>query len=879
MKVFYIFGLFLLISLTSCSRQSLEDNIASAKTKIESEEFSDAVIILKNVIQENAESAEARYLLGDIYLNMGILGAAEKELLKALELGYQGNDIVIKIAKSFRMQNKFYELLDFSQSQASDDSETQSGLFMYQAIGYLDAEKPEQAAKAVRDAKSLSSESKYSLIAEAYLLTDKRDIREALDTVNNVIETQPSFTEALLLKGQISLAINNFEDAVTAFRKVNEAYPEDPYVNLLLASALVKNANFEEADTLADKLIKIAPNNPLLNQIKGYVAYNEANYEAAQQFLRTAIQNGISSNDNKLLAGLSHYQLENFEQSYDYLSALKDTLDASHPAQRLISVLELTLGYSEEAQQTLEGLESISEDDAKFYAAASYARLREGDSRGVQKGLDKLKEIASSNVYDLTNEGLLRLSVNDLGGIQQLEKALELNPDLPTAQLALAAAHIKNESYQEALNVANDIISKSDNKVLGLNIAGVIYTKMKDFTSAKASFTQALELEPKNTTTQMNFVDSEYAAGNQSAAFALLDEILSSRPGYTPALSFLYNNNPSNESLIEPLTKGVESEDVIDNRLLLSLALFQENRFEDAVSNLSEVQEKNASTPSKFWEVLISSYYQLDDLRGMSNTFKDWTSTQPENIDAWLREITFEESRQDYLAALESAETAIQRFPDDGNLSLVYISLLIKNERHTTAERQLESLPSQIADTDLAQGLKGRILLKRKDIENAFTMLQKGYSAIPNNDFSTDLFIAYQLSGKREEGMNFLEGHVNTHKNDIPSALLLANIYLMQKPDKAKEIYLEVLSSKDNAIALNNLAWLLYNEKQYEEADKYAARGLAILGDSAGMLDTAGIIKIALKEKSEALRLLEKAAEIDPNSAEIREHLIQAQAM
>lgn len=880
MKVSYIFSLFLFLVLTGCSESNTEESIASAKNKIAGAKYNDAIIILKNVLQKDANAVEARYLLGDVYLTLGVVRSSEKELIRALDLGFEGNDIILKVAKSLRMQNKFYELLEFVQSQTSDDTITQSALLMYQTIAYLDDKQSENASKAVSEAQQISADSQYSQLAEAYYLTSRFDTTEALELVNNILEEHSSFIEAWLLKGQINLAINNHEQAVQSFRKVKGAYPEDSYVNLLLASALVKNSNFNEANTIADKLLSVASENPLLHQIKGYVAYNKEDYDSAQKHLRKAIQNGLSTNDNRLLAGLSQYQQQNFEQSYYYLSSLKNVLAASHPAQRLIYALELTLGYNDQANETLDNLDNLSQEDAKFYAVSSYAYLKQGNEEQARKGLQVIQNIGSDNVHDLTNEGLLKLSLNDLGGIEQLQMALELDPNHSTAQLALAAAHIKNENFEEALKVSNEIVTKSDNKVLGLNIAGITYTKMRNFVEAQRSFTEALKIEPNNITTKMNYLDSVYAAGNSSEAFSLLEEILSSRPGYTPALLFLYNNESSfNKSLINTLTKGVESEDRIDNRLLLSLAKFKKNNFDDAISTLTNVTTKDSSTPNKYWEILISSYYQLDDIRGMDNALSDWTATQPNNLDAWLRYIAFKESRQDFIAALQYTKDALKQFPNNIKLKLAYISLLIKNEKHNEAERQLRSLPDAVAISDLAQGLKGRILFKRKKIEDAFELLHKGYSVIPNNDFSTDLFTSYQLLGKRAEGLSFLENHVAAHKEDIPSALLLANIYIMQQPEKAKKIYLDIVAHKNNAIALNNLAWILFNDGQYQQADQYATKGLGIIADSANMLNTAGIIKIALKDKAKAIELLKKAVELAPEDASIRENLAQAEAL
>ncbi len=81
----------LVAGATACSKGgSTEQHLARANQFIASEEYKSAVIELKNALQQDNQSAEARYLLGKVYLESGDVLSAEKELQRALDLGWPG---------------------------------------------------------------------------------------------------------------------------------------------------------------------------------------------------------------------------------------------------------------------------------------------------------------------------------------------------------------------------------------------------------------------------------------------------------------------------------------------------------------------------------------------------------------------------------------------------------------------------------------------------------------------------------------------------------------------------------------------------------------------------------------------------------------------
>ena len=91
MKRNALHALVLVTALSACSdSDTAQSHIDRANGHFAAGETSSALIELKNALQKDAQSAEARWLLGSAYLAMGDAVAAEKELSRAQRLGCKG---------------------------------------------------------------------------------------------------------------------------------------------------------------------------------------------------------------------------------------------------------------------------------------------------------------------------------------------------------------------------------------------------------------------------------------------------------------------------------------------------------------------------------------------------------------------------------------------------------------------------------------------------------------------------------------------------------------------------------------------------------------------------------------------------------------------
>src|SRR5262245_8502155 len=80
----------LLLALGACSQQdsSPEQLVARAKEARDKGQHRSAIIHLKSALQKSPQNAEARYLLGVSFTDMGDFNSAQIELSKALDLRY-----------------------------------------------------------------------------------------------------------------------------------------------------------------------------------------------------------------------------------------------------------------------------------------------------------------------------------------------------------------------------------------------------------------------------------------------------------------------------------------------------------------------------------------------------------------------------------------------------------------------------------------------------------------------------------------------------------------------------------------------------------------------------------------------------------------------
>ena len=207
------------ISLTACSPNMTSDEyVAQAKVALEDGDTNSAIIALKNAVRIEPKNPNVRFELGAAYLAQGDYSGSEKELEKAEELGSDNESLMTYLVQAKIKLNKFdyvYQLVE--QVDTLTDSD-QVMLLTYAGIAAIHQNKDQLAKEYIEDAISISEDSIYGTIGKAYLSHSDNNYRNGLRTVDELLNSQPNFAEAVLLKGYLLQASEQFDHQVEQLR-------------------------------------------------------------------------------------------------------------------------------------------------------------------------------------------------------------------------------------------------------------------------------------------------------------------------------------------------------------------------------------------------------------------------------------------------------------------------------------------------------------------------------------------------------------------------------------------------------------------------------------------------------------------------------------
>ncbi|MBL4630692.1 MAG: hypothetical protein JKY14_05865 [Paraglaciecola sp.] len=153
MKKLYLALIFsCLLIIAGCSEKTSDEYVALAEEKVQQNDIPTAIIELKNAIGVNAQDPKSRFILGKLYAQRGSSAAAEKELILALELGYEPNEVLPILARSYSLQFKNEQIIELVNESRNISPEVNTSLLLYKALAHFQLGEPYKAKKAIADA-------------------------------------------------------------------------------------------------------------------------------------------------------------------------------------------------------------------------------------------------------------------------------------------------------------------------------------------------------------------------------------------------------------------------------------------------------------------------------------------------------------------------------------------------------------------------------------------------------------------------------------------------------------------------------------------------------------------------------------------------------
>jgi putative PEP-CTERM system TPR-repeat lipoprotein len=860
-----------LVGLSACSQKTSEEHIAAAKEFVVKGDQQAAIVELKNAIQLDPKQAEARFELGNLYLQQNKYEAAEKELNRAMELGYSASKTIPLLARAYQRTgaNAALEEIDHDMADLTSVEKAEIGYFKAQSLIQLD--KASEASVLIEEIQKLDTTSVYKGLSGVLKLLLAEEREAALAQAIELQSQAPLNKDVLSVTARLYLLNQQPNEAADVYAKYVKAAPEDIETRFALANMLVEQGRTEEAESHVDHLLKINDQNALLNQLKGVIRAADKDFANAQKFSEIAVNNGRADPVVRLVAGYSAFQQGDFASAVSHLSTIASSLPDNHPGLRILAASQLQTGMTTEASEVLKRLNTLTAADASLFSSAGYELLQSGEAKKAKALVERVEDI-SETADDLTRLGVLKLSLNNIDGVLDLESAVAKSPESITAKTTLATAYLATNQLDKALALSEEWKQEASSNPQGFLLAGEVALRKNDLATAEAEFLSASAVAPNNNKVQMALVGLDIRNEDLEAALTKLDKILTGTPDYLSALTANFaikqKQGRADEGLVPVLAALNKAPNNADLAVLTARMHASESNFDKSLALLNKIPaDKNA--PSAFWPSKGLSLLQSGKIKEAEEHYEAWIELSPNNIEAALGQLLLLDSQNKYAEAL-ALTTRFLAARDDIQIQVLQGYFHVMTGDVVNAKKVVSELNEDVRALPFVRGVMARIKLRERDPAGAVDDAEVAFEANQNSKNLQVLVMAYDLSGQTDKSYELLKTYSANNSNDLSALMLFAEKEIGKDKTSAIAKYQEALElNQDNFVVLNNLAYLLMEENKLSEASAFAKRAYDLKPNNAATVDTYAQILVRQNRNKEALDAYNRVMNDDVKNEEI----------
>ncbi|GAA6182836.1 XrtA/PEP-CTERM system TPR-repeat protein PrsT [Aliiglaciecola sp. NS0011-25] len=846
--------------ILGCTQKTSEEHLTSAQEFVEQNKFNSAVIELKSAVQADPKNPKARFELGKVYLRQKQYESAEKELNRALEYGQPASDVIPLLSQAYQNSGAYAELseIDHSEAGMTPEQEIEVGFFKLQSLAQLGKEA--DAKLLLEQLSTINADTVYSGLVEVFGLVLNQNIDEAINKTDSLAQKYPENADVLKLQGQLYLRTQQADKAAEVYEKYLALYPEDTQIVFVLAKLLVDNGKITQAEPYIDQLLAINQDNALLNQLKSVVSAAKNEHENAQKYAEKAIQSGRGDPVLRLIAGHAAYVLKDYEAANTHLSYIASSLPANHPALKMLAASQLELGLSEDASNVLEMFSEVTEQDAKLFSKAGYELIRAGNLIDAKEVVARSAEISRS-AEDLTRLGVLRLSLNDVSGIIDLENALEQSPDMDVTRATLANAYLATRQFDKAQELADEWIASNPEDFKAYMLAGELAIKQSDFDSALAMYKKAEALDPENGLIKLAIANLDIAKGNRDSGHEKLLAILSKKPSFIPALASYYlSHRQLKESAkgMQPALTALQNEPQnTDLKLVVARMYLTEQDWNQVLTTLESIPE-NDSIPSSFWNLKGKALLGIGGIADANQHYDKWLASYPNSRDANLGKMLLLDAKGDFAEGAKLSSRFLEA-RDDLSVEVLRTHFLVMSRQFEEAKAALAKLPEATQQLPVVKGFKARIQMSDQEYADALVNSEAVYEAIPNSRNAVLLAVNLERLDQKSQALALLQKHAEKYPNDIAVKMMVAERQISGDEEKAIATYEKTLElNPNNFVVLNNLAYLYAQNGRLKEAEKYAKQAVEQHPNNPDAVDTLAQALMKQEKYEEALKYYDR---------------------
>lgn len=862
---------------SGCSK-SAADFIQEGKEYLGKGDASTAAIVLKNAVQADPSSVEARVTLGEALERSGDMVGAEQHYRRALALGGNADDMALRVALLLLDRSDYAILVkDFADRKLAlprADSELRGVVALAHLAMKQKGKAEQQLAKAAENGPAVR-------LAKAQLSILANRPKEALQEIESVTKDGKAPWWVLRAASRLYAAQGDQAGALAAMKAAYELANWHQGVIGEYAEQLFDAGKSAEAKPLRQKLRKIAP---------GY--YRTAFVEAL--FL---MEEGKP------------------DEAYALATKVLAALPEHVPALLIAAKVELDRGEISSADSRLRKVLFLNPASVGALRMQFMVELRRKDLKAATAILERALRLSPGDPGLLAASAELAWSKGEkVEAVKTLQKLAQTQP--PPADILIRLAEMKfalgkrDEADQAIVQAIQ--ISRENAALRERVFRTLVNMNMLDKARELAKAEQALR--PKDPEPLLWMAALLGTEGNETAALEQIGHALDLRGDFYPALMALAGTatTPERTKQYEDRLKRAVDAGTKDSRIYIDLARRMRIAGADPEKIGQLLERSVAATPEStaLREMAIRYWLTWGKKDKALSLASAGESAHADNVEMKALSANTHEALGNFEQAATKYAELNARFSDRVDWGLKQAQALARAGKVHDAMLVLRKLISQRPDEPAPYQILAMLQVTQKQANEALVtagmladrprlkvagLLLRG-DVLANTEEEMKALKVYDeaaKAGAADEALlrrvqlqdrigreafsnNELRDWLAKHPDSIP-ALSLASRRASAKLDYAAAArYLEAVIKLEpnNPIALNDLAWA-YAQARNPEALATAQKANALAPENSQVLDTLAEAQALAGQKKEAIASLRLALALDPVNAVAKVHLAE----
>lgn len=863
------------VALTACFHQPTEaERIAKARDYLAAGKSSSAVIELKNALEQNANSGEARFLLGRIYADDWDYESAAKELQRADELGYDANQVMPVLARTWFAQGEYARVTEAASAVAGYSAEAAADLLTSSGLAYLARGDADSAAELLDQAAQYDEKLPYLGEARARLAAVRGDFTAARQLLARLTADNPRYAAAWILLAQIEQRHADLEAAEVAYGHAIEAAPNNADVLFNRALLRIELGKLDDAEQDLNALAKLDPRSLAVTYGRGLVMLHREDFKGAQEAFETVAGTTDDFLPALYYSGLTSFALGHEEQAEKSLNRFLARVRGNGPANRMLAAISLKRGDLGRAEQMARRAVKAQPDDVQSLGVLAEVLLRGQKVDEAVTTLRRMQELEpkSASIRVALANAYMRQGHPD-AALDALQTAMSLDPGSEAAAIGMARMRLGAADREQALAGAEQFLAANPDSAMANNLVAAIHMAQGDVQKATSAFDRARELSPGDRTANSGLALMAIVDQRFDDARAFYNNVLKQHPSDLDTLlnlATLESMQRNTDAAVDALTRAAEGNpDALKPRLLLVQHYVAEKEPAKALA-LFEGRKTAELSDTVVLGLLGNAAAMLDRFDEADSYVKRLLELSPDDAQVHYFAARTRLSLKDYRGARTGLEEALRLRPDLVAARMDLAELLLRTGETDAAAQEIARLGDAPSATDRMATLKGRLAEQQGDVPAAIAAYTRAFELTPNNINLLQLTNVQWAAGRHDDVLTALRGWLQEHPDDNLTRLELGNRLLaLEQTDAAIDAFRKVLDAQpENVIALNNMAWLL-REHDHARALKYAEQASALAPDALNVTDTHAMVLLAGKDRAQhqrARRLMDRILEANPRN-------------